>query len=61
LDSGDDWFMNSKLILWIPVVGAFICLVKYDKENGLGPFWAYYQAVMLVVIIWIVAYLQSAH
>jgi hypothetical protein len=50
--------MNSKLIYWIPIVGVFISLVNYDKDNGMGPIWGYYQAAMLVIFIWIIAYLQ---
>jgi hypothetical protein len=53
--------MNNKLILWLPIVGAFVSLAHYDKENGMKPIWAYYQAAALVVIIWIIAYLQSSH
>lgn len=53
--------MNNKLIYWIPIVGVFVSLVNYDKENGMGAFWSYYQAFALVVVIWIVAYLQSSH
>lgn len=50
--------MTNKLIYWIPIVGVFVSLVHFDKENGMGSFWAYYQAATLVVFIWIIAYLQ---
>jgi hypothetical protein len=53
--------MNNKLILWLPIIGVVVSLANYDKENGMGSFWAYYQAFMLVLIIWFVAYLQSSH
>ncbi|HEV3327652.1 MAG TPA: hypothetical protein VG052_18680 [Puia sp.] len=53
--------MNNKLIYWIPIVGVIVSLVNYDKENGMSPFWSYYQAAVLVVFIWIIAFLQSAH
>lgn len=52
--------MNNKLIYWIPIVGVFVSLVHYDKENGMRPIWAYYQAIVLVVLIWVIAYLQSS-
>jgi len=50
--------MNNKLIMWIPIVGVFVSLVNFDKENGMSVFWCYYQAGMLVVFIWIMAFLQ---
>jgi len=50
--------MTNKLIYWIPIVGVFVSLARFDKENGMGAFWAYYQAATLVVFIWIIAYLQ---
>jgi len=50
--------MNNKLVMWIPIVGVFVSLVNFDKENGMSIFWAYYQAAMLVVFIWIMAFLQ---
>lgn len=53
--------MNNKLIYWIPIVGVVVTLMHYSKENGMSAFWAYYQAFVLVVIIWFIAYLQSAH
>lgn len=51
--------MDNKLIYWIPIVGIFVSLVHYDKDNGLGTFWSAYQTGMLLVIIWIVAYLST--
>jgi hypothetical protein len=53
--------MTSKLIYWIPIVGAFVSLVNFDKENGMRSGWAYYQAFMLVVFIWLMAFLQTGH
>jgi hypothetical protein len=50
----------SKTIYWIPIVGVFVSLVNFDKENGMGAFWAYYQAFMLVIFIWVIAFLQYA-
>jgi hypothetical protein len=55
----NDWFMKSKLIYWIPVVGVVVSLMHYSKENGMKAIWAYYQAFVLVILIWIAAYLQS--
>ena len=52
--------MKSKLIYWIPIVGVFVSLVHYEKDNGMGPGWGYYQAGTLVVFIWIIAWLQSS-
>jgi hypothetical protein len=54
----EDWFMKNKLIYWIPIVGVFVSLVQYDKDNGMGPFWGYYQAFMLIILIWVISYLQ---
>ena len=51
--------MKNKLIYWIPIVGIFVSLVQYDKDNGLGAFWGYYQAATLVITIWIIAFLQT--
>lgn len=50
--------MTNKVILWIPIVGVFVCLVKYDKENGMGTFWAYYQSITLILLIWVVAFVE---
>jgi hypothetical protein len=47
--------MNNKTIYWIPVIGAFVSLVNYDKESGLSEFWAYYQAIMIIACIWIIS------
>jgi len=53
--------MGNKLIYWIPIVGVFVSLIHYERENGMRPIWAYYQAAALVVVIRVVAYLQSSH
>jgi hypothetical protein len=58
LASSTDRGMVSKTIYWIPIVGVFVSLVHWDKENGMGAFWAYYQAATLIVFIWIMAFLQ---
>ena len=49
--------MSNKLIYWIPVVGVFVSLAHYEKENDLGAFWSYYQAVMMMAIIWIITFI----
>ena len=46
--------MNNKLIYWIPIVGVFISLANYDKDNGMNAFWSYYQAIMIIAFISIV-------
>jgi hypothetical protein len=51
--------MHNKLIYWIPIVGAFVSLVHYDKDNGMGAFWSVYQTAALLAIIWIVAWLST--
>ena len=48
--------MSYKLLYWIPIIGVFVSLVKYEKENDLGVFWPYYQAVMIIATIWIFTY-----
>ncbi len=48
--------MNNKLIYWIPIVGIFVSLAQFDKETDLGAVWPYYQAVMILAIIWIVTF-----
>jgi hypothetical protein len=50
--------MNNKLIYWIPIVGVFVSLVQYDKENGMGAWWGYYQAFMILIFIWAMAYIS---
>jgi hypothetical protein len=47
--------MANKSVYWIPVIGAFISLANYDKENGLSEGWAYYQAIMIIATIWIIS------
>jgi hypothetical protein len=47
----------NKLILWIPILGAFVSLAQYEKENDLGAFWSYYQAIMMIATIWIITFL----
>jgi hypothetical protein len=51
--------MHNKAIYWIPIVGVFISLVHYDKDNGMGSFWSAYQTAMILIIIWIVAFLST--
>ena len=46
--------MTNKLIYWIPIVGVFVSLVNYSKENGMNAFWTYYQAIMIMTLISIV-------
>jgi hypothetical protein len=52
----NDCFMN-KIIYWIPIIGMFVSLANYEKENDMGAFWSYYQAVMLIATIWIITLL----
>jgi hypothetical protein len=52
--------MTNKLIYWIPIVGVFVSLVNFDKENGMSVGWCYYQAGTLVVFIWIMAFISYA-
>lgn len=54
----NDWFMINKLIYWIPIVGVFVSLANYDKDNDMGTFWSYYQAVMILATIWIVTFVS---
>jgi hypothetical protein len=49
--------MLIKLIYWIPIIGVFVSLVNYDKDNDMGAFWCYYQAFMILAFIWIVTYI----
>ncbi len=51
--------MNNKLVYWIPVMGVFVSLAQFDKENDLGVVWPYYQAVMILAIIWIMLLWRS--
>jgi len=48
--------MANKSIYWIPVIGAFISLANYDKENNLSEGWAYYQAITIIATIWIISF-----
>ncbi|HEY1201886.1 MAG TPA: hypothetical protein VGE79_12930 [Niastella sp.] len=48
--------MIYKLLYWIPIVGVFVSLANYEKENDMGIVWPYYQAVMIIATIWIVTY-----
>ena len=50
--------MNNKLIYWIPVVGVFVSLVNYRKDNDMGDFWPYYQAVVTMAFIWIITFIS---
>ena len=54
----NSWFMNGKLIYWIPVVGVFVSLVNYRKDNDMGDFWPYYQAVVTMAFIWIITFIS---
>lgn len=49
--------MNNKLIYWIPIIGVFVSLAKFDKEIDLGAAWPYYQAVMILATIWIFTFI----
>jgi hypothetical protein len=51
--------MHNKLIYWVPIVGVFVTLANYDKDNGMGAFWCYYQTAALLVIIWVLAFLTA--
>jgi hypothetical protein len=35
----------------------FVSLAHYEKENNLGEFWSYYQAVMIMAAIWIISFI----
>ena len=59
LRSRSELFMHSKLIYWIPIVGVFVTLAHYDKDNGMGTFWSAYQTAMILGIIWIVAFFST--
>jgi hypothetical protein len=48
--------MSNKLKYWVPIVGVFVTLVHYEKDNGMSVGWCYYQAAVLIVIIWIVSF-----
>lgn len=48
--------MDNKLIYWVPIVGVFVSLIHYDKENGMSTGWCYYQTAMLLAFIWIMAF-----
>jgi len=50
--------MSNKLIYWIPVVGVFVSLANYRKENGMSDFWAYYQAFVSMASIMIITYIS---
>ena len=49
--------MNNKLIYWIPIVGVFVSLAQFDKELDLGAAWPYYQALMIMSVIWIISFI----
>ena len=51
--------MHSNLVYWIPIVGVFVSLAQYDKDNGMGVFWSAYQTAMILIIIWVVAFLST--
>lgn len=48
--------MTNKLIYWVPIVGVFVTLAHYDRDNGMNAFWCYYQTAMLLAIIWILSF-----
>lgn len=48
--------MVNKTIYWIPVVGLFVSLWNYEKENGMNTFWSYYQTVCIIALITLIAY-----
>jgi hypothetical protein len=50
--------MNNKLLYWIPIVGAFVSLIHFDKENGMNAFWSYYQAIMIMAFVSLIAISQ---
>lgn len=50
--------MNNKLLYWIPIVGAFVSLINFDKENGMNAFWSYYQAIMIMAFVSLIAISQ---
>jgi len=41
----------NKQLYWIPVLGIFISLYQFDKENGMSIGWNYYQALSVMVFI----------
>ena len=42
---------ENKSLFWIPVLGIFVSLINYDKENGMGDGWNYYQALCVMLFI----------
>lgn len=48
--------MANRLVYWVPIVGMFVSLVRFDKENGMNTFWCYYQTAFLLVLIWVLAF-----
>ena len=42
---------ENKSLYWIPVLGIFVSLINYDKENGMGMGWNYYQAFSIMAFI----------
>ena len=50
--------MHNKLIYWIPIVGVLVTLMHYERDNGMSIGWCYYQAGVLVVFIWIMAFIS---
>jgi hypothetical protein len=48
--------MTNKLIYWVPIVGIFVSLAHYERDNEMVPFWHYYQAVMIMAFISIIAF-----
>ena len=50
--------MTNKLIYWVPILGVFVTLVHYERDNGMSAAWGYYQAATILVFIWIMAYIS---
>ena len=50
--------MKNKFLYWIPVVGIFVTLLKYEEDNGMGMGWMYYQTISLMSCIAIMTYLM---
>lgn len=55
LTAGKLCTMTNRTLYWFPVIGIFLSLAKYEDENGMAPFWTYYQALSLMFFIAIVS------
>jgi hypothetical protein len=51
--------VQNKTIYWIPLVGVFVSLYNYDKDNGMSRAWNYYQAVMIMLFIAIMSLIAT--